>query len=343
MFKIILLLSLSIFILEAKSLRESISNMFIIGFEGYEVPNKLKEFIKTNSLGGVILFSKNIKDPKSLKLLTTSLQSLNQDNLLIGVDEEGGFVSRLGQKDGFKKSPKAIDVANSGEEFAKKIYKDMAIMLKNSGINLNFAPCVDLAINPKNRVIVKYGRSFSSDENEVIKYASIFMNEMQKERVGSVIKHFPGHGSSLKDSHDGFVDVSDSWSKRELIVFFKLKPKAVMSAHIYNRHLDKDYPATLSKKTLDILRDNGFNGVIVSDDLQMGAIRKNFDLNETLSLAINSGVDLLLFGNQLSKPEDIEFLVSRVEELVKRGVIDKESIKKADIRIDKFKRMVGDR
>jgi len=343
MLKIVLVLSLSIFILEAKSLRESISNMFIIGFEGFNAPNKLKNFIKTNSLGGVILFSKNIKDPDTLKELTTSLQNLNKDRLLIGVDEEGGLVSRLGSLDGFKKTPKAIDVANSGEEEAKKSYKDMAIMLKKSGINLNFAPCVDLAINPKNSVIVKYGRSFSKDEDEVIKYASIFMNQMQKEGVGSVIKHFPGHGSSLGDSHEGFVDVSDSWSKKELIPFFRLKPKAVMSAHIYNKNIDKDYPATLSKKTLDLLRGSGFDGVIVSDDLQMGAIRKNFDLNQTLTLAINSGVDLLLFGNQLSKPEDIEFLVCRVEELIKRKKIDKESIIRADIKIDKFKRMVGDR
>ncbi len=340
MFKIILALFL-VLSMEAKELTSLISNMIIIGFEGEKVPISLQNYIKKNGIGGVILFSKNIKNPAQLKALTTSLKSLDK-TIMIATDQEGGLVQRLKAKNGFFDTPKPIKVAKLGEKRAKEVYISMAKMLHENGINVNFAPSVDLAKNPKNQVIAKYGRAFSAKPKEVIKYADIFIKAMQKEGLLSVIKHFPGHGSSLADSHKGFVDVSESWSREELEPFLELKSKAIMTAHIFNRHLDETYPATLSQKTNAILRDRGFDGVLISDDLQMKAIAKNFDLNTTLSKAINASVDILLFGNQLSKPIMIGDLVGRIEALIKRGDISMARIKEANRRINKIKSELAD-
>ena len=336
MFRVFFLLLLAN-LLQASSLTSQISNMIIIGFEGEKLPQTLQSYIKENGLGGVILFSKNIKNPQQLKSLTTSLKACDE-TIMIATDQEGGLVQRLGSKNGFFDTPKAIDVAKLGEENARKLYTKMAQMLAHAGINVNFAPSVDLAKNPKNKVIAKYGRAFSADPNEVIKYADIFIKAMEKEGVLSVIKHFPGHGSSLEDSHKGFVDVSESWGREELEPFLQLPSKAIMTAHIFNRHIDEKYPATLSKKTNAILRDSGFDGLLISDDLQMQAISKNYDLNTTLTKAINAGVDILLFGNQLAKPIMIESLVKNIEALVQNGEIKLSRIKEANRRINSVKK-----
>jgi beta-N-acetylhexosaminidase len=336
MFKLSLFLFLSVGLC-AQTLTSQIANMIIIGFEGEKVPKHLADFIQKNGIGGVILFKKNIKNPLQLRELTKRLKSLDT-TIMIATDQEGGLVERLSDKNGFYHTPKPIEVADMDSETAQKIYTKMAKMLHQNGINVNFAPSVDLAKNPKNRVIAKYGRAFSADAKKVIVYGDIFMKAMEKEGVLSVLKHFPGHGSSLADSHKGFVDVSESWGKEELEPFLKLPAKMVMSAHIFNSHLDKHYPATLSKKTNAILRKSGFNGVLVSDDLQMRAISQNYDLNTTLTKAINASVDMLLFGNQLSKPIMIESLVDAIQALVEVGEIDINRIVKANRRINAIKK-----
>ncbi len=324
------------------SLESKISNMIVIGFDGYDI-NKSSDLFEY-PLGGVILFDKNIKNPKQLEKLIFKLKRFSKNRLLVTVDEEGGKVSRVGKVEGFVKTPSAKDIALKSKEDAKKDYKNMASMLSSLGVNCNLAPSVDLAVNPKNRVIVKNKRAFSKEPEVVVEYASIFMSEMKKNGVLSVIKHFPGHGSSLGDSHEGFVDVSDSWTKKELIPFETLikngSAKMVMTAHIYNKHIDTKYPATLSYKTNhNLLRKYlGFKGVLISDDLQMGAISKNYTLKQTLKLAINSGVDLLLFANQISKPVKIEEIISCVVKLVESGEIDIKTIEYANERIDKLKR-----
>ncbi len=336
MFKLCLLVCLSV-TLSAQSLTSQIANMLIIGFEGGKVPKNLARFIHENGIGGVILFKKNIKNPLQLQALTKQLKSLDS-TIMIATDQEGGLVQRLSEKNGFFHTPKPIEVASMGEDTAQIVYENMAKMLHENGINVNFAPCVDLAKNPKNRVIARYGRAFSSDPKKVIRYGDIFIKAMEKEGVLSVLKHFPGHGSSLADSHKGFVDVSESWGREELEPFLRLPAKMVMSAHIFNSHIDSCYPATLSKKTNAILRDSGFDGVLVSDDLQMRAISQNYDLNTTLTKAINASVDMLLFGNQLARPIMIETLVEKIQALVEVGDIDIHHIHEANRRINALKK-----
>jgi beta-N-acetylhexosaminidase len=215
----------------------------------------------------------------------------------------------------------------------------LAKTLKNSSINCDFAPVVDLALNPKNSVIVGLNRSYGSDPKEVVKYSKIFINSLKNENILSVAKHFPGHGSSLGDSHEGFVDVSKTWSEIELEPYRELirsdSLSMIMSAHVFNSKLDEKYPATLSHNVnTKLLREKlHFRGVVVSDDLQMGAILKHYTLKEIVTLSINAGIDMLLFGNQLAT-QDIDELIELIFIQVKSGEISYARILESNKRVE---------
>lgn len=333
-----------------ENLKKMIGRMLIVGFpnEAIDENSKITRQIKNYNLGGVILFdrfyddrnkTKNISSPKQLQLLTSKLKSLSNKPLLISVDQEGGKVARLKPAYGFEATPSAKVVSELDEYMTKHIYNSLAKTLRNNGINCNFAPVVDLALNADNRVIAGLNRSYGSDSKEVVKYAKIFMDSLRRENIISVLKHFPGHGSSLDDSHEGFVDISNTWSKIELEPYRELIASGdvsmIMSAHVFNSKLDTKYPATLSYNVnTKLLREElGFKGVLVSDDLQMGAISQHYTLPQIVTLAINSGVDMLLFGNQLST-QDIDELVEVILLEIKRGAIPLERIVESNKRVE---------
>ena len=265
--------------------------------------------IRKYDLAGVILFDfnladktkpKNIISPSQVSLLTKQLKDCSPSGkLLIAVDQEGGKVQRLKSKYGFYGNfPSAADVSMTSEENATSIYEKMAKEMKDVGVNYDLAPDVDLAINPKNEIIVGKGRSFGKDPDIVTKKAKLFIDIMNKYGILTSIKHFPGHGSSLGDTHKGYVDVTNTWSDVELKPYRSLAKRAdsVMVAHVFNSNIDPNYPASLSSRTVnDLLRkDIGYNGVVITDDLQMGAITSKYSQRETLKLAINAGDDILL-------------------------------------------------
>ena len=331
-------------------LKKMIGRMLIIGFEGESVNknSKIVSLIQKYDIGGVILFDryyndkkkvKNISSPKQLKALTSSLKSFSNKPLLISVDQEGGKVARLKPAYGFQATPSAKVVSQMDEYMTKHVYNNLARTLSQAGINCDFAPVVDLAINPENEVIVKLKRSYSDDTKEVVKYADIFIQSLKNKQIISVLKHFPGHGSSLGDSHKGFVDITKTWSKRELYPYIELikrdKAPMIMSAHVFNSKLDDKYPATLSYKiNTELLRKElGFNGVLVSDDMQMKAISKHYELEKIVTLAINSGVDILLFANQLSN-QDTDELVETIFSQIKNGEITLQRIVESNKRIE---------
>ena len=334
-----------------QQIEKMIAKMVVLGFKGEKIDTKSKIYqdIKKYDLGGVILFDKdpnnkkkikNVKNPKQLQNLTKQLQSINKTKLLIAIDQEGGIVQRLNSKNGFMSIPKAKDVSTKGILFAKDVYKDLGFMLNKNGVNVNFAPVVDLNINPDNTVIVKLGRSFGKNPKKVIEYSSVFVEELKKQNVISVLKHFPGHGSSLSDSHKGFVDISNTWDDKELepYKYFIKNDKAdmIMTAHVFNKVLDTKYPATLSKNVnTKLLRDKlKFKGILVTDDLQMRAISKHYTLKQTVTLAINSGVDMLLFANQLAKPLSLEEIINTVYLQVENKQISIKRIEEANKRIN---------
>jgi len=290
---------------------------------------------------------KNISSKNQVAKLTQELQSCAKDGkLLIAVDQEGGRVQRLKSKYGFYgKFPKARDVSKMSDVSVRTHYNKMGAELSSVGINYNLAPDVDLAINKRNHVIYKLGRSYGSNPKTVVKYSKIFMDAMHNNGVLTSLKHFPGHGSSLGDTHKGFVDVTNKWKKVELEPYRMLAQTAVidtvMVAHVFNKNLDAKYPATLSAKTVNGLlrQDFGFDGVVITDDLQMGAIQNKYGLKSTLKLAINAGNDILLFGNQLSVKSMVKTstLVNTIKGLVTSGAVNLEDIEKSNGRLERLK------
>jgi beta-N-acetylhexosaminidase len=225
----------------------------------------------------------------------------------ITLDQEGGAVERLTKAVGFAELPNAATVAadNSPAE-AEAIYAGMARKVAALGFSVNFGPVADLNVNPDNQVIAKLGRAFGKSADTVAAYDEAFVQAHHEAGLITSLKHFPGHGSSTADSHEGFVDISKTWSAAELepygILFGDGYADMVMVGHLYH----KDYagqgtklPASLSPKWIDgVLRGQlGFKGVVISDDLEMGAIRKIYDLHDTIVQAVKAGTDVLLFSN----------------------------------------------
>ncbi|MDZ7715982.1 MAG: glycoside hydrolase family 3 protein [Balneolaceae bacterium] len=339
------------------SLDKKIGQMLMIGFRGTSI-NQQSPIVKDivdNHIGGVILFDydvpadtsiRNIVSPKQVKKLTSTLQGYADIPLFISIDQEGGKVKRLKPKHGFDKTVSAQYLGSLNNRDSTQYYAHkMAQTLKNLGINTNLAPVVDVNINPENPVIGKLERSFSDNPQIVAKQAKIFIKELNKRGILTSLKHFPGHGSSKGDSHLGVVDVSTSWQPKELIPYREIIEEdladMIMTAHIFNTKLDSTYPATLSEPTINgLLRDSiGFEGVVVSDDLQMGAIRKEYGLRETIKLSIQAGVDMLVFANNSVFDENIASKAHRIiTELIDEGIISEQRIDQSYQRIMGLKR-----
>ncbi|UPT77923.1 glycosyl hydrolase [Sulfurovum sp. XGS-02] len=339
------------------SLEKRIGQMLMVGFHGTHASkeSQICKDIEAYNLGAVILFDynpvdknkpKNIATKEQLATLTKELQACSRDGkLLIAVDQEGGKVQRLKSKYGFYgRFPKASDVIKMDQNKIKETYIKMSEELSSVGINYDLAPVVDLDINRKNHVIHGLGRSFGKDPKVVAAYASAFINAMHSNGVLTSIKHFPGHGSSVGDTHKGFVDVTNLWQETELEPYRLLKEKAdtVMVAHVFNQKIDEIYPASLSYKTITkLLRWKlGYHGVVITDDLQMGAISQKYGLKNTLKLAINAGDDILLIGNQLDPKKTVstKTLVETIKSLVQSGEVTEEHINKAYKRIQGLKK-----
>ncbi|KTC84918.1 glycoside hydrolase family 3 protein [Legionella brunensis] len=354
---------------EELSLRDKIGQMLIIGFDGKEIneTSPIVQAIDKNNIGGVILFDynyrtqtfdKNIANPQQLKQLNEQLQLANkvanqkhqrpQLPLLISIDYEGGAVNRLKEDYGFPKTVSAADVGKMAPEAANQVAGEMARTLEDVGLNLDFAPDVDVNVNPDNPIIGMLGRSFSDQPSNVALYGGIFSQNFLQHGIQCAYKHFPGHGSSNADSHLGFVDVTDSWQEFELEPYRLLLNSEtpcgmIMTAHIVNGKLDATgLPATLSHKILtEILREQlQFKGVIVTDDMQMKAISENFGLEQAVTLALNAGADMLLFGNQLAeKPQDPKEIIDIIEAKVRSGEISESRIDDAYQHILIFKKL----
>jgi beta-N-acetylhexosaminidase len=309
-------------------LRARIAQMLLVGFRGLAVEDAANTVadITERSLGGVVLFSfdtptgsrvRNVASPEQLRALTDGLRAAAVESpagmpLLVAIDEEGGQVARLGPDHGFPATRSAADLgALDDADVTRQAGRDIADTLAAAGIDTNLAPVVDLDLNPANPIIGALDRSFSADPEVVVRQASAFVEGHREAGVRTCLKHFPGHGSAAGDTHQGVVDVTDVWSRMELEPFRRLADAgladAILTAHVFNATLDPSHPATLSRATIGgILRaEIGYDGVVVSDDMQMGAIRDAFGYPEAVELAINAGVDILTIANQQVYEEGI--------------------------------------
>ena len=348
-------------------LRHKIGQMLIMGFSGCDIDqhSPVVKWIQEDGLGSVLLFDfdvptqrygKNLRGREQIQLLTHQLNyyadRVHSDEdrlpLFIAVDYEGGAVDRLSKVDGCMRTIKACEQALLSDKALHQEAEKMAITLHDLGFNLNFSPVVDLNLNEKQGIIGKLGRSFSSDPVEVIRAAKQVVTAFAQHGLVCAYKHFPGHGSAFGDTHEGFVDVTECYHPNELAPYAtllndkKIPPAMVMTAHVINRQLDASgLPATLSSLIItDLLRHQmGFEGVVVSDDLQMQAISNHYSLDEALRLTINAGADMVIFGNQLGNNTATE-IIDHIEQLVESGAIDLARIDQAYARISRLKRHI---
>lgn len=333
------------------SLDIKIGQMLLIGYAGPELDSSVLEDIRRGKAGSIILFEKNV--PKTatafapLKKVLWTYQQAASIPLLIAIDQEGGRVNRLKDKYGFPRSITADAMGKSRSIDSVRFYgESIASNLAGLGFNVNFAPVVDVAVNPANPVIVKSGRSFSANADSVAMLATEYIKPHRRFGVITVLKHFPGHGSSMGDTHFDVTDVTRTWSNIELKPYQDLLRSgyvdAVMSAHIVNMSLDpKGLPGTLSNRMVDSLlrRQLGYNGVVFSDDMQMHAISKHYTLEESVSLAINAGIDILCFSNNIQNTEErtIDKVHSLIRSMVESGKIPRARIDQSFKRIMKLK------
>lgn len=346
-------------VLASMELDQKIGQMLLVGFRGLEAPinSQISRDIRESHVGSVILFDRdmasgspirNIKNTQQVEKLTKELQRHADIPLFISIDQEGGYVSRLKPRHGFIRTPSHKNLGKDSHLSTLESSQELAEALSRIGINLNFAPVVDVNVYKRNPIIARYRRSFSSDPEVVAAHGQAFVEGHRLFNVASVLKHFPGHGSTRHDSHVGFVDVSKTWSERELIPFQKLinqnKVDMIMSAHVFNRKLDRKVPSTLSKNVMQgLLRERlGYQGVIISDDMNMGAIKDHFKLEESIVMAIQAGVDILLFGNNLVFNKDIaQKAQTIIQRAIERGEISEERIDESVRRILELKRQRG--
>lgn len=334
------------------TLEQKAAQMLMVGFRDTVITaeSEVAQWLRDYQIGGVILFEydspsksrpRNITSKQQLKTLVDNLKRLSPTPLFIAVDEEGGNVSRLKTRYGFEPTVTPQYLGSLDNEDSTRFYaRRIAQTCSSLGINVNFAPSVDVNMNPECPVIGKIGRSFSADAEVVARNARWFIDEHSKAGVLCAIKHFPGHGSSVSDTHLGLADVTQSWTNTELLPYWLLLRDslhtAVMTSHIFNRNIDSVYPATLSASTISMLRNSlQYNGLLFSDDMMMNAISKFFGLEESIYLAINAGVDVLVFSNNIDtyNPDIVKDAVEIIVRLVNSGKISQERIDQSYQRI----------
>ena len=338
--------------------RLRIADLLLVGFSGTQVAGneEIRRLVCDVKVGGVLLFERfaasgqprNMVSPAQVTALTRDLQALAAQcagrPLFIAADAEGGRVMRLSPRLGYPATPPAQELGERDDPaFTQAEARRMGVMLREAGINWNLAPVVDVAVNPSNPAVVTLGRTYSADPARVTAHARAFVLGMHEAGVLTALKHFPGHGSSRRDSHLGFTDVTDTARLRTELAPFRALISAgladsVMTAHVFNRGLDPWDPATLSRFTVRrVLRGwLHYDGVAVTDDLLMGAVAQHYGLEDAAVLALGAGVDVLLISQNTGRIDDraAERVVAAITRAIAEGKVSESTVTDAVKRVD---------
>lgn len=345
----------------APSLAAMAGQMVLVGFRGLSPDPDSPVFrdVAAGRVGGVILFDRdvalkssvrNVQSPEQVARLTAALAAAAPVPLLVAVDQEGGRVARLKEAHGFAATRSAAELGQANDPARTRAEAEaLGRTLARAGFNLDFAPVLDVNVNPSSPAIGAMGRSFSADPGRVAEQAGAFIEGLHAAGVLACVKHFPGHGSAAADSHLGVTDVTRTWTRAELDPYRLLAPgrvapsrayDLVMTGHLFHSGWDPDHPATLSRAAITgMLREGlGFDGVVVSDDLQMKAVSDRYGLEDSVRLAVQAGVDILLFGNNLAYDPDIPAKVTALlVRFVQEGTLTRERLEQSWRRIMRLK------
>ncbi len=346
----LLLLIILVSTIFPQSLEDKIGQMIMVGFSpNTEFEDTLYYDLQNRNLGGVVLFAYNIDSPSQISDQTALLNYAAATPLLIATDQEGGYVARLDENNGYIKTHSAYQLGTvfNSEDSTRAQANLMASWLNDAGINTNLAPVVDVNVNPTSPAIGRWGRSFSSDPMRVAQHSFWTIDEYENAGIITSLKHFPGHGSALTDSHLGFTDVTATWSDSELLPYQELISggygEMVMTAHLFNSNWDENYPASLSENVIqNLLRDSlGFNGVVISDEMFMNAISQNYGFEEAVVLAVNAGTDILLFSkNEYNGNSLVAEVVNIIKQKISDGLVQENRINEAYARITELKNVL---
>lgn len=296
----------------AATLEQMAGQMIVVGFQGDDADDAsvaaLRDELAAGTIGGVMFLKTNVKSLDAVAEMNAAFRAASPDLLpFITLDQEGGAVERLTKDVGFEEIPRAATVAaENTPEQAEAIYARMAASIADLGFTVNFGPVADINLNPNNQIIAKFGRAFGTDAATVAAYDEAFIAAHHAAGLLTALKHFPGHGSSTADSHEGFVDITKTWQESELDPYRTLIAEGVVDMVMVGHLYHADYsdaaaqtPSSLSPQWITgVLRDQlGFDGVVISDDLEMGAIRDHFTLEQTVTQGVRAGMDVLLFSN----------------------------------------------
>lgn len=320
-------------IVASMSQTEKLGQMVMIGIQGTKVDDDSLYMLNQYHMGGVILFDRNMENPEQVKQLTSDLQAQSNEKvpLFIGIDEEGGDVVRMAEK--LTPPPSQKEIGATGDiEQAKTWAIKTAKSLKDIGINVNFAPVADVGSNDK--------RSYSTDANTVIDFVRAATKGYQQENIIYSLKHFPGIGKGKVDSHvdSSSIDVTKEILMAEDILPFKTiidendpNDYFILVSHLKYPALDEEYPASLSSKIMiDLLRNElGYKGIIITDDMEMGAVANHNDFRSIGVNAVKAGADIVLVCHEYEHQKEVylglldavnsgEISQERIDESVKR-------------------------
>jgi beta-N-acetylhexosaminidase len=337
---------------EPASMDEVYGQLLIVGFSGTRPDDpgvrQASEDLRRGLVGGLIVFERNVVDEAQLAALLSHLRRVpSAQPPFLAVDQEGGAVQRLSRLDSLRGAPSARWIAaNTSPSQAQALYGRMARRMAALGFNLNLAPVVDLDFGWRNPVIGRLQRSYGSDPDVVARYAGAFVEAHRAHGILTALKHWPGHGSSLADPHFAVADVTDTWRETERTPFAALlkagKADMIMTGHVHHRDWGEGAgrPASLSPAAIQLaLRQKlGFEGVVVTDDLQMESALAGRSLAEAIVLALAAGNDLVLIANMLQyQPDAARYGIDAIKQAVADGRLDAEALKRSYDRVVSLK------